>query len=266
MYCFGSAYAAVPVTDFVTPRLALMPSGLLDADGFYVYRGPTSGRVLRHRSTLVLGLVATLESRPGLVDVLAFDDVLLGDGPVWGEQIAERLDGDMSPDVLVRAVITGREFFQAVSVPGDRSSTRADQEAMRVSYRERGLSWGIVTGQHIDPYVASAWLWVGEAVRRGAPAAAILAVAHSIRDADGHETVADMLLDAAVTAGVPVATAADALGCLIARREVDVDLADGIVDTDRPLARSSGLYPVEIRDAWRTSIGRSLPQNASEMA
>ena len=250
-------------TAIALPYLALLPSELRDADGCYVYREPRTGRTLRLESALQLGIVAMLGSHLGLVDMVTVDGALAEGAPRWAVELIDRLDGDTSPHLIVRMTVGGRTFDQAISgVEDPNEATPERRDAMRRAYRERGCIWSQVTERDLDPFLASAWLWVGEAVRRGAPAAALQAVATSLAEADRRDTVSDVMLDAAIAAGVPLATAADALGCLIARGEIDVDLASGMVCSDRPLACASGVYPSEIRDAWRVSAITAAPRHA----
>ncbi len=254
MYSFRLSDFDPAATAVVPPYLAMLPSQLRDADGFYIYREPRTGRILRLESTLQLGIVAMLGSHRGLVDIVTVDGALSEGAPAWAVAMLDRLDGDTSPHLLARMIVGGRTFDQAITgVEDPEDATPKRREAMRRAYRERGCIWGQVTERDLDPFLASAWLWVGEAVRRGAPAAALQAVATSLDDADRSGTVSDVMLDAAIAAGVPLGTATDALGCLIARGKIDVDLAAGIVCSDRPLAHASGLYPSQIRDAWRVS-------------
>lgn len=263
MYSFRPSDFDPAASAIIPPYLALLPSQLRDADGCYVYREPRTGRTLRLESTLQLGIVAMLGSHLGLVDIVTVDEALSEGAPTWAVAMLDRLDGDTAPHLLVRMIVGNRTFDQAITgVEDTKDATPKRREAMRRAYRERGCIWSQVTERDLDPFLASAWLWVGEAVRRGAPAAALKAVATSLDDADRRDTVSDVMLNAAIAAGVPLGTATDALGCLIARSEINVDLAAGIVCSDRPLARASGVYPTEIRDAWRVSENPAAPRHA----
>lgn len=267
MYSFRPSDFDPASIAIVPPYLALLPSQLRDADGFYIYREPRTGRTLRLESALQLGIVAVLGSHLGLVDIVTVDDALSEGAPTWAGEMLDRLSGDAAPHLLARVFVGNRMFDQAISgVEHPNDATRKSRETIRRVYRERGCIWSQVTERDLDPFLASAWLWVGEAVRRGAPAAALQAVATSLDDADRSGTVSDVMLDAAIAAGVSLGTAIDALGCLIARGEIDVDLAAGIVCSDRPLARASGLYPGQIRDAWRVSATAATHRQALAMA
>ena len=263
MYSFRPSDFDPAAIAILPPYLALLPSQLRDADGFYIYREPRTGRTLRLESALQLGIVAMLGSHPGLVDIVTVDGALSEGAPTWAVAMLDRLDGDTSPHLLARMIVGNRTFDQAITgVEDPEDATPKRREAMRRAYRERGCIWSQVTERDLDPFLASAWLWVGETVRRGPPAAALQAVATSLHDADRSATVSDVMLDAAIAAGVPLGTATDALGCLIARGEIDVDLAAGIVCSDRPLARASGLYPGQILDAWRVSATAATNRQA----
>lgn len=263
MYSFRPSDFNPAATAVVPPYLALLPSQLRDADGFYIYREPRTGRILRLESALQLGIVAMLGSHLGLVDIVTVDEALSEGAPKWAGEMLDRLSGDAAPHLLVRVLVGNRMFDQAISgVEDPNDATPKSRNTTRHVYRDRGCIWSQVTARDLDPFLASAWLWVGEAVRRGAPAAALHAVATSLDEAGRRNTVSDVMLDAAIAAGVPLTTAADALGCLIARGEIGVDLAAGIVCSDRPLARASGLYPSRIRDAWHVSTTATAPCHA----
>lgn len=263
MYSFRPSDFDPATTAIVPPHLALLPSQLLHADGVYIYREPRTGRTLRLESALQLGIVAMLGSHLGLVDIVTVDEALSEGAPAWAGEMLDRLSGDAAPHLLVRVLVGDRMFDQAISgVEDPNDATPKSRDVTRRLYRDRGCIWSQVTNRDVDPFLASAWLWVGETVRRGAPAAALQAVATSLHDADRSATVSDVMLDAAIAAGVPLGTATDALGCLIARGEIDVDLAAGIVCSDRPLARASGIYPSQIRDAWRVSATATTNRQA----
>lgn len=251
MYRFDPA-CAVYATPVLPQYLVACPADVRANDGSYVWRGPRTGRLLRHASALVLGVVATLESYPGTVDVLPFDDVVAEGGPDWAEEMADRLDGDLAPDIVVKGTLAGRVFTQAVTVVDEAAAPASfDREEMRARYRERRCVWSLIRGRDLDPFLAAGFLWVGEAVRRGAPVAAQRAVEKGIEHHGIRRPLAELLVDAATIAGVRTGVAADALGCLVFARRIRIDLAEGVVATDRPFTTSSRDYPDAIARSWQ---------------
>ncbi len=262
MHHFDPARATTAATSVLSPYLAVVPADVRNHDGCYVWRGPRTGRTLRHASKLVLGLVATLESYAGVQDVLSFDDVVADGGPDWAEALASSLDPDLAPDILVKGTVAGGAFVQAVTGVDDlNGAALVDRECLRVRYREHGCVWSLFRERDLDPFLASGSLWVGEAIRRGAPDAAVEAVENAIFDDGGRTTLAELLFNAAIRAGVQVDVAADALGCLMHSGRVGVDFASGVVATDRPFMKASRLYPASIMRSWRndaSSEGRAV--------
>lgn len=251
MYRFDPARASSAAVPVLPRYLAAVPADLRGNDGCYVWRGPRTGRTLRHASMLVLGVVATLESHPGTLDVVSFDDMLAEGGPDWAEDIAGRLDGDLAPDILVKGTMAGRSFVQAVTaVDNSARAAPINREEMRIRYRERGCAWSLVQEGDLDSFRAAGWLWLGNAVRRGAPDAAMRAVEKVILE--GEVTpLAQLLFRAAFGGGVPVDVAADALGCLVFSRRIKIDLAGGVIATDRPFTTASHDYPAAIARSWQ---------------
>ena len=262
MHHFDPARSASTATSVLPPYLAVVPADVRNNDGCHIWRGPRTGRTLRHASKLVLGLVATLESYTGVQDVLSFDDVVADGGPDWAEALAGCLDPDLAPDILVKGTVAGRAFVQAVTCVGDlNGAALVDRERLRVRYREHGCVWSLFREENLNSFLASGSLWVGEAVRRGAPDAAIEAVEKAILDDGGRTTLAELLFNAAVRAGVHLDVAADALGCLVHSGRIGVDFADGMIATDGPFVRASHVYPASIMQSWRndaSSEGRAV--------
>ena len=256
MYRFDPACATSTTRTLLPPYLAAVPADVRDGDGCHAWRGPRTGRAMRHASKLILGLAVTLEGRAGVQDLMLFDDFLATGGPDWAEDIAGHLEPDLAPDVLVKGVVGGRDFVQAVTVVDDPAATASiDRESMRIRYRERGCVWSLVREGDLDPFLASGRLWISEAVRRGAPDAAIGAVMKAVHEDGGRPLLDRQLFGAAIRAGVPIDVAADALGCLLHSGRVRVDLSGGVIATDRPLAMASRLCPDSIARAWKTDVG-----------
>lgn len=255
MHAFDPAHVTSTDTAIVPQFLALSPSDLSGGDGRYTWRGPRTGRLLRHTSALFLGVAATLEALPGTADLVALDDVLADGGPDWAEDLAARLDGDLAPDLLVRGVVGGREFVQAITVAADTTEARVLRAgSMRRRYHERGCAWSLFSAGDIRILPVASYLWVGEAVRRDPPKPAVQAVARVLDQVGSSSALVDVLFNAAVIAGVPVRTAIDALGVLVWEGGVEFDLHAGVIATDRPLQRESQVYPAAIIDTWREVI------------
>lgn len=257
MLHFDPARATSAATSVLPPYLAVVPVDVRNNDGCHIWRGPRTGRTLRHASKLVLGLVATLESYAGVQDVLSFDDVVADGGPDWAEALAGRLDPDLAPDILVKGTVAGGAFVQAVTCVDDlNGAAHVDREGLRVRYREHGCVWSLFREGDLNPFLASGSLWVGEAVRRGAPDAAIETVEKAILNDGGRTALAELMFNAAIRAGVHLDVAADALGYLVHSGRIGVDFADGMIVTDRPFVRASHIYPASIMRSWRNDASR----------
>lgn len=268
---------ANPSAHDVPPRLALLPVDIEQDDGAFRIRGMNTGRLLMHRSALLIGAVADLEWNQGLRDVVSVDDVLAHGGPGWSEEILSCIDGDLAPDLLVQVIVGGSTKIQAVNVCTEQEKAGSlldgSVQTTWAAYRAHGLAWGVVTDAHLDFHRVSNAVWLCRAVERGAPFAALHAVRSSLSGTGRRETIADVLGRAALAAGVPVTTAVDAFGCLIASRQIGVDIDSGVIRSD--LAPGAcGERADDVLAAWMTqvhstrfsSLGSSLNVSPARLA
>ena len=239
--------------DDLPSRLALLPSDIRQDDGAFRIRGVNTGRLLVHRSALLVGVVADLEWNQGLLDVVSVDDVLAHGGPAWSVEILSSIDGDLAPDLLVQVVVGGSTKIQAVTACTEQEKAgcllKGSIETTRAAYRSHGLAWGVVTDAYLDFHRVSNAVWLCRAVERGAPFAALHAVRSSLSGAGRYDSISDVLGRAAFAAGVPVTIAADAFGCLIASRQVAIGIDSGVIRSDFAPG-SCGEWADDVPAAW----------------
>lgn len=225
---------------------ASVPTDVAMGGGFAI-RGLSTGRILNHRSALSLAIGLDLEWNRQLIDMVVFDDLLADGGPSWAERMADRLDADHAPDLLVRMDLCGRIFEQAISLGRAAAATNGREDGdtvhrMRDEYRDRGIVWGLVTEASVCPTRASTLLWLSMSAQTTVPDAAKVAVRNEIIRANGECSLATIVLRAALQPGVGVPMSIAALGHLAADRELRINIDGGAILSRLPPMTSSRCY------------------------
>lgn len=253
--------AALPRT------LTLMPSDV-ETDGAFTVRGMNSGRINTFDSSLTLAVALHIEANQQLVDLVTFDDVLTGRGPEWGSRIADRLDGGPAPTLLIRADIGGRIVEQAVTAEGKdvaADSTCESVESRFRYYREHGITWSLMTEDHVEPGRIATLLWLSRCLETPVPSAAKKAILETVDAFPKHVALSTILVHAAVVAGVSTPIILSAFGHLIAFREVGVDLDDGVIAIEESIGHSPGKSPTHISGAWLDAFRRCSEPRVSKL-
>ncbi|MBY9061351.1 hypothetical protein K7957_00190 [Sphingomonas yunnanensis] len=254
-------------SDGVLPRcLAYTPDHVRRADGRYEIRGLGSRTVLSCTSVLELALCLRMESCVGVRSI--YKPAHAGSGNA--DELTDtwrRVDGaGLAPTLLVHADVAGRDMYQAVTILRGVTAEATDREAVRQAYRSCGLPWTLLTEEWADWTLAATQLFLTEcSVVPLVPGRRMYhvrdALLRAMGDANHDETLADVLIEASLRAGVQPGVAMREYGRLISRGKISADLSGGLIRTDRPLGRSMSADvgvedAIAIGNAWRAAFAR----------
>lgn len=260
---FASAPLVSVPADSVLPRcLAFTPDHVRRADGSYGFHGLRTGSRVRCRTVIELALCLQMESCDGFRSIARPSELYDDDAADWGVDLRRMADAGLTPDFLVLAEVGGREMPQALTIMSDADARKFggdERAAMRQAYRECGLAWNVMTEGWVNWSRAATllffaecrWMHFGRHVEAG--------VRHAIEASSPEDSLADVLIEASLEAGVQPGVAMRAYGRLVARGGVPGDVYGRPVRTDRPIgAPGSADDGVEdmiaIADVWRETV------------
>jgi hypothetical protein len=237
--------------------LVLDPNAATGTDGLLHMRGVRTGKRCRYASALQLAVRLDLEANPCIVSVADADEIAAGwsfgrrVGAVTGDPTGD------APDMLVIATVGGRTRTQALNV-ACRDDLAAMMRAARTAERcaDLRIAHGIVTDEMRNWSRTGSLLWQSRCVEADAGPEARRWVRAEIDAAGFRLPLGDCIMRAAIGAGVGVAEAITALGCLIHEGLIQVDFDRGALQIHEPLARRRLSYdtvrfPEKVVTAWR---------------
>lgn len=248
--------------DSVLPRcLAYMPDHVRQADGSYMMRGLRSGSIVSCATVLELAVCLRLESCHGLRSIVRPDQFVSGSPNGPKDALRRVASAALTPTFLLQIEAAGRPMVQAVTILAEADARAVDRQAMRSAYRSCAMSWTLLTEGWAEWCDAATRLFLTECGRTAPVVAgrAIVvrnAVLQAATDARRDETLADVLIEASLRAGVQPGVAMREYGRLIASGKLPFDFATGFIRTDRPLGatRADDGVEDEVADAWRLAF------------
>lgn len=257
---------AVP-SDNVLPRcLAYTPEHVRRADGTYIVRGLRSSSMLSCASALELALCLRMESSDGIRAIFSSAHPQFEVPSALIEAWDRVSAAGLSPTFMAHVEVAGRSMCQAIKVESAGCAVEYDREEQRAAYRACDLAYTILTEDWAEWHQAGSRLFLAECAR---PDAAVGsreeivqdAVLMAVSEARPDETLADVLVEASLSAGVQPGAAMRAYGAMVASGRLGADLTAGPIRTDRPLGVTRlddrGVHDaIAIADAWRAVFAR----------
>jgi hypothetical protein len=248
--------------DSVLPRcLAYTPNHVRQADGSYLIRGLRSGSVVSCANVLELAVCLRLESCGGLRSIVRPDRFASGFSNELRDASRRIASAALTPTFLLQIEAAKRPIVQTVTILAETDACAVDRQATRSAYRSCGMAWTLLTEGWAEWSDAATRLFLTECGRTAPVVAgrAIVvrdAVLRAASDARRDETLADVLIEASLQAGVQPGVAMREYGRLIASGRLPFDFATGSIRTDRPLgtSRTDDGVEGEVADAWRLAF------------
>lgn len=251
--------------DSVLPRcLAFTPEHVRRADGSYGFHGLRTGSRVRCSSVIELALCLQMESCAGFRSIARPSELYDDDGADWNIDLRRVADAGLRPTFFVLTEVGGREMPQALTIVSEEDARRFGgdaRSAMRQAYHECGLPWNVMTEGWVNWSRAATllffaecrWMQFGSHVEAG--------VRHAIATSLPEDSLADVLIEASLEAGVQPGVAMRAYGLLVAKGLAPGDVSGRPVRTDRPLG--AAITPqddvedtIAIADVWRAALAQ----------
>lgn len=194
--------------DSVLPRcLAYTPDHVRQADGSYLIRGLRSGSVVSCANVLEVAVCLRLESCGGLRSIVRPDRFASGFSNELRDASRRIASAALTPTFLLQIEAAKRPIVQAVTILAETDACAVDRQATRSAYRSCGMAWTLLTEGWAEWSDAATRLFLTECGRTApvvAGRAVVVrdAVLRAASDARRDETLADVLIEASLQAGV----------------------------------------------------------------
>lgn len=247
------------------PVLACSPYEVACTGGF-AFRSFRTSRLHVLSAPLLLGCALSIEANAQVLDLVTLEDVLAEGAPGWAVEIVDRLDGELAPAFLVRAMIAGRVMTQAVTVGSTAAiGALASSSARRAVWnacRERGVVWSLMTESDVSPVRSATLLWLARAAAMPVESHVVEALADAVTEADARVPLSIPLLQTAATTGVSMPTLLSAFARLVIAGGSPATMSQDVIRTDVPVSGRTGAWECEaaavMGDMWRETFSTHL--------